>query len=109
MSGGELNYAYMKVDTIINDLQDLLDKKFKTDEGTNLLDDDSKYAYEITKHNTINLINKLINNRDLLKSLEWFLSGDNGFRTYQEEHREINLAFANINENILLRSSTDGE
>lgn len=109
MSGGELNYAYHKVDEVLRDLQQLLDDKFRTEDGYLMLGEDSQYVYKVTKHNTMNLINKLVNARDLLKSLEFYLSGDNGFSTYQSEHREINLAFVDVMDRMPLSDNREGE
>jgi hypothetical protein len=88
MSGGSLDYAYSKINTVKEEIESLIAKDFKNKY------DDYEYDYlnELTPEQRKEFIesmkklsNKLKTISEELYALEWFLSGDYGYETYIKE------------------------
>lgn len=76
ISGGSISYAYSKISMIKDELEEiLLDRERFEGEG--------KEEAEIIKHDISVLIEELLDMKFRLHDLEWLLSGDYGFETYQ--------------------------
>jgi hypothetical protein len=84
MSGGSLDYAYFRLQTLAEDIQEKIDSNHKKDEFGYSDDHSEETICRMKK--TVEL---LIQTSKLSKEVEWLLSGDTGEDTFMERFDKI--------------------
>ena len=84
MSGGSLDYAYFRLQTLAEDIQEEIDSNHTKDEFGFIHDYNEETICRMKK--TVEL---LIQTSKLSKEVEWLLSGDTGEDTFKERFDKI--------------------
>jgi len=85
MSGGSFDYAYLRVEDFVEEL----DKKIKCNNDENVLDD-PMYGYgPLTILRLIECKELLANAARAMKEIEWLYSADSGEKTFAERVDQI--------------------